>query len=100
MVSSDLGKEEAQRQRISGRAPCARAGVASAADPRRVPPAMKPRRSMIACFSLAPAKREPQAAYLNSRCWKVKSEFQLGSRRSPARLAHPPRAIRRLGLTL
>jgi hypothetical protein len=62
MVSSDLGKEEAQRQRMSGNVPCARAGVASAADPSRVPPAMKPRRSMVKSFSLTLPKREPLAA--------------------------------------
>src|SRR3954463_1835774 len=47
MVSSDLGKDEAQRQRISGRAPWARAGTAKTAGPAIAPPAMNPRRSII-----------------------------------------------------
>src|SRR4051812_12537002 len=83
MVSSDFGKDEAQRQRISGSAACARAGVARAADPRRVPPAMRPRRFMISLCSLSDSQAGDTGAFLNSRCRKVKGVFHLGTQPWP-----------------
>ena len=59
MVSRLRGKELAQRQRTSGAA-CARAGAASVAVPATaaVPPAMKPRRSILLRF-LVPVSHRP-----------------------------------------